>query len=211
MTVVLITDLLFPRRRFHVPMDAEALSHYPILEKLGFFPVDRDSVSGAKEFLKNSRDVLNSPDTILWMTPAGTFHDVRLPAPFKSGLSHLVDRKFKGSILSMAIEYTFWNERYPELLVEFSAPLDCNTLPVDRDQRTLVFQESLAHTQKSLALRAISRDTTAFSTLALGRAGVGGIYQSFQRMLLWLRGLRYQERHSPEPIPAHVARTGEPA
>ena len=209
MTVVLMTDLLFPSRRFYAPMDAEALQHYPILERLGFFPVTRDSVAGAKEFLNSSQEVLKSPDSILWITPTGSFHDVRHPAPFLSGLSHLVDHQFKGSILTMAIEYTFWNERCPELLVEFASPLNCSMLPIDREQRTLVLQESLAATQKSLAQRAIARDATAFSTLALGRAGVGGIYQSFQRMMVWIRGQRFQERHSPEPIPVQMVRPGE--
>jgi 1-acyl-sn-glycerol-3-phosphate acyltransferase len=113
MTVVLITDLLFPGRRFYAPMDAEALRHYPILERLGFFAVARDSVAGAKEFLNKSREVLKSPDSMLWMTPTGSFHDARHAAPFMSGLSHLVDSNFEGSVLTMAIEYTFWNERCP--------------------------------------------------------------------------------------------------
>jgi hypothetical protein len=34
------------------------------------------------------------------------------------GSSHLVDREFAGTLhCPMAIEYTFWNERSPELLV----------------------------------------------------------------------------------------------
>lgn len=209
MTVVLMTDLLFPGRTFHAPMDAEALRQYPILERLGFFAVARDAVSGTKDFLRTSRELLKSPDSTLWITPTGSFEDARHSAPFMSGLGHLIDSHFEGSLLTMAIEYTFWNERCPELLVEFAAPLNCRTLPDDREQRTLVLQESLALTQKSLAQRAIARDATAFSTLALGRAGVGGIYQSFQRLLVWLRGQRFQERHSPEPVPAQRARPGE--
>lgn len=209
MTVVLMTDLLFPRRSFHAPMDAGALRHYPILERLGFFAVARDSVSGAKEFLKHSRQVLNSPDSVLWVTPTGHFHDIRNPAPFMHGLSYLVDSSFEGSLLTMAVEYTFWNERCPELLVEFAAPVNCSMLPVDREMRTLVLQESLARTQQSLAQRAIARDASAFSTLTLGYAGVGGIYQLLQRMAVWLRGQRFQERHSPELIPARMARPGE--
>jgi hypothetical protein len=43
MTGVLMTDLLFPERhRFAAPMDAEALKSYPILERLGFFAVERE-------------------------------------------------------------------------------------------------------------------------------------------------------------------------
>jgi 1-acyl-sn-glycerol-3-phosphate acyltransferase len=209
MTAVLLTDLLFPERTFWAPMDADALKQYPILELLGFFGVARDSATGAKEFLKRSRELLQLPTTILWMTPTGSFHDVRQSVPFMPGLSHLVDGKAEVSILAMAVEYTFWNERGPELLVEFAARLKGSALPDDREQRTLALQELLACTQQSLARRAIARDPSAFSTLALGRAGVGGLYQSFQHLMAWLRGQRFQDRHSPEPIPNHIARTGE--
>ena len=87
MTGVLITDLLFSGRRFAAPMDAEALKSYPILERLGFFSVERDTASGAKDFLRTSRELLKDPQTILWLTPAGKFHDIRQPAPFMNGLS----------------------------------------------------------------------------------------------------------------------------
>lgn len=93
-------------------MDAESLQKYPILERLGFFPVERDTASGAKEFLRTSRELLKNSETILWLTPAGKFHDVRDPH-FMNGLSHLVDSDFPGTALPMAIEYTFWNERSP--------------------------------------------------------------------------------------------------
>jgi 1-acyl-sn-glycerol-3-phosphate acyltransferase len=151
MTGVLMTDLLFPGRQFAAPMDAEALKSYPILERLGFFAVERETASGAKDFLRTSRELLKNPQTILWLTPAGKFHDIRQPAPFMNGLSHLVDSAFHGIALPMAIEYTFWNERSPELLVRFGDPVDCASLPTDRDARTLVFETALATTQTSLA------------------------------------------------------------
>ena len=151
MTVVLMTDQLFPGRRFAAPMDAEALTRYPVLERLGFFPVVRDSVAGAKEFLRNSRELLKSAETILWLTPTGRFTDVRQAAPFMQGLGHLVDQHTAVTLLPMAIEYTFWNERSPELLVEFAAPIDCTVLPSERELRTRKLEECLAQTQASLA------------------------------------------------------------
>jgi len=200
MTGVLITNLLFPGRKFAAPMDAEALRSYPILERLGFFSVERDTASGAKEFLWTSRELLKDPQTILWLTPAGKFHDIRQPAPFMNGLSHLLDSQFLGTALPMAIEYTFWNERCPELLVRFGSPVACAELSTDRDTRTLALEWALTTTQASLAELAIARDPAAFNTLTVGRAGIGGLYDFWRRVLAHLRGRSFQNRHSNEPV-----------
>jgi len=207
MTGVLITDLLFPGRRFAAPMDAEALRRYPILERLGFFAVERDTTSGAKEFLRTGRELLKNPHTILWLTPAGKFHDIRQPASFMNGLSHLVDSEFSGTALPMAIEYTFWNERSPELLVRFGSPVACPALSDERVARTLELEQALAKTQASLAELAIARDPAAFTTLATGRAGVGGLYDYWRRMIASLRGQKFQDRHCSDPVvPANSVR-----
>lgn len=200
MTGVLMTDRLFPGRAFAAPMDADALQSYPILERLGFFGVQRDSAGGARDFLRTSRTLLKNPQTILWLTPAGKFHDVRQPAPFMPGLSRLVDPEFHGTVLPMAIEYTFWNERLPELLVQFGSPVNCASLPEDRDGRTRAFETALATTQSSLAELAIARDPAHFATLAMGRAGIGGFYDGWRRLAAPLRGRRFQHRHGPEPV-----------
>lgn len=209
MTGVLMTDLLFPGRQFAAPMDADALKNYPILERLGFFAVERDTASGAKDFLRTSRELLKNPQAILWLTPAGKFHDIRQPASFMNGLSHLVDTAFHGIALPMAIEYTFWNERSPELLVGFGHPVDCGALPADRDARTRVFETALATTQSSLAELAIARDPSAFTTLAMGRAGIGGLYDLWRRTMAALRGQKFQDRHKGEPLESGRAIKGE--
>ncbi len=209
MVGVLMTDLLFKGRQFAAPMDADALRNYPILERLGFFPIERDSARGAKEFLRASRALMKNSQTVLWLTPAGTFHDVRHPARFKSGLSHLVDSDFHGTALPMAIEYTFWNERTPELLVRFGDPVDCAALPLDRDARTRVLETALANTQGALAEQAIARDPSRFTTLAMGRAGVGGLYDLWRRAIAGLRGQRFHGRHAGHSLLAGGAVKGE--
>lgn len=209
MTGVLMTDLLFGHRRFAAPMDAEALRSYPILERLGFFPVERGTSGGAKDFLRTSRELLADQNTILWLTPAGKFHDVRRPEPFMSGLSHLIDAAFPGTLMPMAIEYTFWNERSPELLVQFGGPVDCARLPADRMERTLMMERSLQETQASLADLAIARDPAAFATVAVGRAGVGGLYDLWRRLAAGVRGQAFQHRHSHESVLSSDAVNGE--
>ncbi|MFN9971510.1 MAG: glycerol acyltransferase, partial [Phycisphaerae bacterium] len=131
------------------------------------------------------------------------------PASFMNGLSHLVDPEFHGTALPMAIEYTFWNERSPELLVRFGNPMDCASLPTDRDARTPVFETALATTQTSLAALAIARDPANFTTLTMGRAGIGGLYDLWRRMIAALRGQQFQDRHRGEPLESSRAIKGE--
>lgn len=209
MTGVLITDRLFPERRFFAPIDGEALSRYPILNRLGFYPVSQASAASAKQFLQHSRALLKSPNTMLWLTPTGKFSDVRRSDSFMSGLSSLVDRNYTGTLLAMAIEYTFWNERYPELLVEFAPPIDCSALPADRAERTRLLEACLAGTQSSLAKRAIARDPAAFSTFSIGNAGIGGLYDAWRRLSAWMRGKPFHARHTEADPLAPVAAQGE--
>jgi len=195
MVAVLLTDLLLSAHRFAAPMDAEALQRYPILERLGFFGVSRETISGAREFLRHSRGVLQHSRTALWITPTGHFHDVRQALPFQPGLAHLVDRSFGGVVLPLALEYPFWNERRPELLAAFGSVVDCSQLSEDREERTGQLESGLRGAQERLSKLAIARDPSAFTTLLDGSAGIGGWYDVWRRLMFWRRGQRFVERH----------------
>lgn len=195
MAAVLFTDLLLHGRKFAAPMDAAALTRYPILERLGFFGVERESAAGAREFLRQSRRVLEHGQTALWITPAGRFHDVREVVPFQSGLSHLVDRSFVGSVLPMALEYVFWNERRPELLARFGPAIDCRGLPEERAERTAFLEQRLAEQQTELTRQALERSGAAFERLLAGASGIGGVYDAWRRLTCWLRGGNFDARH----------------
>jgi 1-acyl-sn-glycerol-3-phosphate acyltransferase len=201
MTAVLMTDLMFPERDFAAPMDAEALRSYPVLERLGFFPVQRETYGGVRAFLHTSRELLKSPKTILWLTPTGQFHDARQPRPFLNGLSCLVDHDFPGSAVPVAIEYTFWNERSPELLLQFGSAVKIYELPQDRAARTIELERALKTAQSRLAELAIARDPDRFTTVALGRAGIGGIYDIWRRLHARMQGRPFQDRHSRGSLP----------
>jgi len=127
-----------PQHRPFAPIDAEALQRYPSLERLGFFPVERSTGHGARQFLKGSMAVLASPNNSLWLTPQGHFTDIRdRPLRFEAGLSHLAARLPRIPFIPVAIEYAYWFERGAEVLVAFGKPVDfppdlpaakCNTI-----------------------------------------------------------------------------------
>ncbi|MEM8681075.1 MAG: lysophospholipid acyltransferase family protein, partial [Planctomycetota bacterium] len=64
---------LFHPRRGYSPIDGEALAHYPIFGRLGYYGIQMDSLQGAKQFLATSRAILHQPDSALWITPGGQF------------------------------------------------------------------------------------------------------------------------------------------
>ena len=203
MTAVLITDEFFPNRRFHAPMDAAALENYPILGRLGFFPLDRATNTGLKEFLRHCRELLTDDVTAIWVTPTGRFTDVRDRAPFMNGLGHIAAVEQNIFLLPVAVEYAFWNERYPEVLIEFGSVLKSTDLPVVKSARTEYLQDCLARTQSSLSQKVIARNPDAFRTMTLGRSGIGGAYDFFRQIAAFFRGGRFQRRHQINPeIPA---------
>lgn len=195
MVMVLMNDTFFPERRLAVPVDAAALKQYPILNRLGFFAVDRESTSGLKRFLHDAQTVLADGNAVLWITPAGRFEDVREKPAFMPGLGHLVHNGFAGSVLPMAIEYTFWNERFPEMLIEFGEPLPAEELQGGKSRTTAHLEHRLAETQRSLAEKVIARNPSAFETLSVGKAGVGGAYGWFQQATAIVTGRKHRLRH----------------
>jgi len=116
----------------------------------------------------------------------------------RPGVGHLAADMTRGLIVPLALEYPFWDERCPEVLLRFGAPL----APADQPGRpaaawTQQLAAALEHTQDALAAAARRHDSDAFETLAGGTAGVGGVYGCWQRLRAWWQGQPYQPQHSP--------------
>lgn len=201
MTSTLLADIVLPGRRHFAPMDAASLARYPILQRIGIFPVDMQTARGGAQFLRTGEAVLRSGG-VLWITPQGRFGDVReRPLVFKPGVASLLARVPEATVLPLAIEYPFWDERLPETLLEWGAPL--TALPPDRDRITEVLVAALSATMDSLAAAVQTRDPTHFDrTLLRGRVGTGGFYALGQRLRALLLRRPYRPAHSsfpPEP------------
>ncbi len=95
----------------------------------------------------------------------------------------------------MAMEYTFWNERRPELLVRFGPQVECGALPEDREARTRVLQGLLGTVQEQLAAAAIARSSAGFETVLQGRGGIGGLYDLWRWLVAKVRGKEFRSRH----------------
>lgn len=189
MLVVLLGEKLLPERRHYVPMDGQALDRYPILKKLGVFPVEMSTGRGAINFLSTAETVLNEGG-VLWVTPQGRFADSRdFPLAFKPGLGALAQRMPGVPLVPLAIEYPFWNERLPESLLHFGEPLhitpDQPTAAVTRELET-----ALTAAMMELQTAVVARDPSAFQTVLTGRRGTGGTYGLIRHVTALVQGRR---------------------
>ncbi|HLH02088.1 MAG TPA: lysophospholipid acyltransferase family protein [Bryobacteraceae bacterium] len=191
-----LSQRVFPQRAHFAPIDAAGLAKYKFLERLGFFGVERGTRRGAARFLEIGEAVLKRADAALWVTPQGEFTDVRVPVKLKPGIGHLANRLDRFALLPVALEYGFWNERYPEAFVCIGRPLIEDGRTRNAAQWTDVFESSLQETLTALSSRVVQRKTELFEQLLEGKAGVGGIYDLWRASKARLQGKRWQPEHS---------------
>jgi len=180
MVSILLAAVLLPGRKHYAPMDAEALKRYPILRKLGIFPVEMSSARGAAQFLRTSEAIL-AAGGVLWITPQGRFADVREELVFKPGLGALAARVPDVTLVPLAIEYVFWDERLPETLLRVGEPLR-----VAEGASTEQLEAALAAVMAELKAAVLARDPRAFSSLLRGGRGTGGLYGLGRRLRAWI-------------------------
>jgi 1-acyl-sn-glycerol-3-phosphate acyltransferase len=192
----ILSGLIAERDHFGA-MDAVAVQHYGFFKKLGFVGVDTKTLRGAAEFLRNGLAILSEPTRVFWVTGQGKFTDVReRPLALAAGVGHLAARLSHGTVVPIALEYTFWNERTPEALVRIAEPLRVEDHPglSGKDWTTLI-EQSLTRALDALNEEAMSRDPARFTDLVTGKTGVGGIYDFWRRLKMWVRGRKFDASH----------------
>lgn len=191
-----IAHRLFPDRLSYGPIDARALGKYKFFETIGFVGIEPGTWRGSATFLRAAKAASTRNDVILWITAQGEFTDPRRrPLDLRPGVGHAVAAG-AGLIVPVAVEYPFWNERLPEVVVAFGPAIDIDAAP-DRDAEawTQAIAATLTATQDRLAAAAIARDPAAFVTLLSGTVGVGGVYDLVRRFTAWCRGERFEAAH----------------
>lgn len=194
MLSILLAAEFLPKAKHYAPIDAQALARYPILGKLGLFPVELASARGAVNFLRTAESLLAS-GAVLWITPQGRFADPRSPLEFRPGLAALALRMPHASLIPLAVEYGFWDERLPEALSRCGTAFQISPdLSVDAATREL--EEALSSEMAALREASCRRESQAFTTILSGRRGSGGIYGLTRRLKAWLTGRRFQADHT---------------
>ena len=191
---------LYPDRRHFGPIDAAALARYRLLGRLGFFGIEPEGLAGARRFLAVSEAVLARPGAALWVTPQGGFADpLRRPVVLRPGLARLASRLATAErpvlFVPLALEYPFWQERFPEALARFGEPVSAAEAAAGGGA---ALAASLAAAQHELAAEAVARDPRAFYTLVGGRAGVGGAYDLWRSLAARFTGRPFEREHDPQ-------------
>ncbi len=199
-----VLSRLLPGREQYGAIDAVAVQKYGFFKRLGFVGVDSKSLRGAIEFLRTGEAILSRPNRVYWVTAQGKFTDARVrPLGLRSGVGHLAERLDRGLVVPLAVEYPFWNESTPEVLVRFGEPLSVADQPGLRGKAwTAHIEAAVTDALDGLCREAISRDPGLFTTLVEGRTGVGGVYDAWRRSAAWVRGRRFD--------PSHEAAAGDP-
>jgi 1-acyl-sn-glycerol-3-phosphate acyltransferase len=184
-------------RRHFAPIDGQALGRYRFFEKLGFFGIDPRSPAGAARFLRTSLAILDQGDAALWITPQGRFADPReRPLGFEPGLAHLARRLSRGWLLPLALEFPFWEEKTPEVLVLAGEPIQVREHPsLDVRQWNALLESRLEEAMEKLAVKSIRRQPNDFEILLSGSAGVGGVYDLWRRLRARLTGHEFRSEH----------------
>ena len=197
LTAMLLGQEILPERQHYAPMDAIALAHYRIFRPMGFFPVDNASARGAAQLLRAGYQVLTRPGAVLWITPESQFQDVRKrPIVFRPGLGALMTRSGRLTCVPIAIEYVYWTERLPEILVNVGEPLEiADGTMEDARTWTNLLSYAMAATLDELAMLATERDPDAFETILSGSGGIGGIYEIWKRFTCAVTGRTYRHDH----------------
>lgn len=195
--ICMILSGLIPERDQFAAIDAEAVKQYSFFKKLGFVGVDTKSLRGAAEFIRTGTTILSKPERVFWVTAQGRFTDVReRPLAIQAGVGHLAARIPRGTIVPIALEYTFWSERTPEALVRVGEPLHVEGHGgLSGKEWTALIEQSLTNTLDGLNAEAMSRDSALFTDLVSGKTGVGGVYDIWRRLKMWVRGHRFEPSH----------------
>ena len=187
---------IFSRPTFS-PIDATMLKRYPFMARIGAFGVERNSLSGARRFRTVCRGILAQENTLLIVACQGRFADVRdRPLRIESGIAHLADLATDTIFIPLAIEYTFWTEKQPELLLRFGNPMAADTLVVlPLKLRLARLETALETAMTALAANSSAREASAFDKLVTGSGGINVFYDGWRRVKALVMRRAYKPQH----------------
>lgn len=184
---VLMKDALMPSRASCSPMDRVQLERFGFFRKMGIFGIDPDDAQAAGPMVEYVMDRMREhPRPTLIITPQGRFADVRAPVEARPGTALLAARMAREGraprVVGMAVEYPFWIDRKPEMLVrvsDFAAPDD----PARASSWQRAIERGMADNASALAALAIARDPSPFRTLiGSGSGAVHPVFDAWARM-----------------------------
>lgn len=183
------------------PIDEAMLKRYRFMARIGLFGVEPGTATGGIRFLRTSLRLLGDPRAMLWITAEGAMTDPRVrPVRLRPGLAHLIRHAPHATVVPLALEYPFWDERTPEALARFGTPVDAAGFAGQpHEDVAAALTSALETTMDALAEDALARAPERFLRVQTGTAGIGGVYDLWRRGRAWAGGERFRPEHgAPE-------------
>lgn len=180
LTMLTLHRVFLPDRSMRAPMDADQLERFGLFRRLGVFGIDPDDPASLNKMRSEMEAYFTKADRpTLWITPQGRFADVREPVVVRPGVSKLAASTAGARVVSVSVEYCFWTDPKPEILV--AAREVCPTA-----NSTTMWQRAITGAMQAgaadLAALAIVRDVSRFEPIVSKEGKQGGFGYD-----LWLR------------------------
>lgn len=197
LTGMLLTRELLPDREHYAPIDTTALSRYGILHTMGFFGVENSTRNGTAQFLRTGSRILRRPGSALWLTPESDVQDVRKrPIVFEPHLGTLMSRSGRLTCVPVAVEYVYWDDQFPEILVNVGEPLEIADGELEEPRTwTNLLSYAMAASLDELAMLATGRDSDAFEVILSRSGSVDGKPGLWKRLACAVSGRPYDRDH----------------
>lgn len=172
--------LFFPDRSLRAPMDADQLERFGLFRRLGVFGIDPDEPASLRRMSDEMASYFaTASGPTLWITPQGRFADARAPVVVRPGVSKLAASTPGAAVVAVSVEYCFWTDPKPEILVAARRVEAAGTT-------TTAWHRAIGAAMQAgaddLAALAIARNAAAFEPVVSKEGRQGGLFYD-----LWLR------------------------
>ena len=129
----------------------EELNRFPLLRRGGAYSVNKKSAQSAMQALQYSVDVLSELRNVLCIFPQGIIRPPHYrPIKFQTGLSYIaqnaVKRYGKVNLIPVSIDYCFFRDNRPEVVVDFGKCIELTDSDIDRKHYTAFLEAKLTET-----------------------------------------------------------------
>lgn len=129
----------------------EELNRFPLLRRGGAFSVNKKSAQSAMKALNYSVEVLGNLKNILCIFPQGIIRPPHFrPFVFQTGLTYIAQKAVKKygkvNIIPVSVEYCFFRDNRPEVVVDFGERIELTDPDIDRKDFTHFLEAKLTET-----------------------------------------------------------------
>ncbi len=101
--------------------ELEQVRKHPFFRRVGAFSVDRASPRDGLRAVRYAAELLRRPNAVLIFPQGGARPADERPLRFEGGVERILTMAPTATVVVVALQYEFWTDQRPELLVDLSA------------------------------------------------------------------------------------------